>query len=142
VWGLNLIFPICKPFCLGFSIVFSNPKTYEPRHFLYFVFVRNNAKPIQVCIIMKSFFCVFVTSIKMVEMEFLIICCEPSIRFFLNHFKKNLELVDHCKYYFFCLTWWKEFTSYIDYATLFLEGQLYILHATNSTNSVMNMVNK
>jgi hypothetical protein len=91
---------------------------------------------------MTSFFCVFITSIKMVEMDLFIICCEPSTRFLLNHFKLFLELIDHCKYNVLCLTWWKEFTYYIDYSTLFLEGQLYILNATNSTNTVMNKVTK
>jgi hypothetical protein len=52
-----------------------------------------------------------------------------------------VELIEHINDVV-CLTWWKERTSQVDYATFFVGGNFYKLHVTNPITRVRNMVNK
>jgi hypothetical protein len=67
--------------------------------------------------------------------------CEHDTKFSPKHFSLFLKLFEHINDKL-CLIWWKEPTSQVEYVAFFIGGKLYMLHVTNLTTSVVNLVSK
>jgi len=67
--------------------------------------------------------------------------CEHDIKFSPKHFSLFLELFEHINDKV-CLSWWKELAYQVEYVAFYIGGKLYMLHVTNQTIGVINLVSK